>query len=53
MPKDLQDLLDYEGKIEQGCLALCRHLARETEGFYQVDGVGFFAADGTLLVREL
>jgi hypothetical protein len=34
------------------CLALCRHLARVTDGFYQADGQGFFAADGTLLVPE-
>jgi hypothetical protein len=34
------------------CLALCRHLAAVTGGFYQADGEGFFAADGTLLVPE-
>jgi hypothetical protein len=31
---------------------LCRFLARRTAGVYQVDGEGFFAADGTLLVPE-
>lgn len=33
-------------------VALCQALARHTQGFYQVDGVGFFEADGTLLVAE-
>jgi len=32
------------------CLLLCQFLAERTAGFYQVDGQGFFAADGTLLV---
>jgi len=31
---------------------LCRHLAQITAGVYQVDGRGFFSADGTLLVEE-
>jgi hypothetical protein len=34
------------------CLHLCRWLAGRVEGIYQVDGQGFFAADGTLLVQE-
>jgi hypothetical protein len=29
-----------------------RYLAAATDGVYQVDGRGWFAADGTLLVRE-
>jgi hypothetical protein len=33
-------------------IELCRFLARETGGVYQVDGLGFFTADGTLLVPE-
>lgn len=33
-------------------LALCHYLAQETVGLYQIDGQGFFAADGTLLVRD-
>jgi hypothetical protein len=32
--------------------AVCQFLARETAGVYQVDQQGFFAADGTLLVKE-
>lgn len=38
--------------VEQVCLVLCRFLATVTEGFFQVDVQGLFAADGTLLVRE-
>ena len=34
------------------CVALCRYLAEATDGVYQIDGRGFFAADGTLLVRD-
>jgi hypothetical protein len=34
------------------CLALCRYLARQTEGVYQADGRGYFSAEGTLLVSE-
>jgi hypothetical protein len=37
---------------EKLCKAICRFLARETAGVYQVDGQGFFAPDGTLLVKE-
>jgi hypothetical protein len=33
-------------------LELCRWLAWRTDGVYQVDGSGIFAADGTLLVAE-
>jgi hypothetical protein len=31
---------------------LCRFLARATDGVYQIDGRGFFDADGSLLVAE-
>jgi len=34
------------------CIGLCRFLAVATDGVYQVDRQGFFAADGTLLVAE-
>ncbi len=33
-------------------IPVCQHLARVTEGVYQVDGQGFFDADGRLLVAE-
>jgi hypothetical protein len=34
------------------CVALCRFLAETTDGVYQIDGRGFFAADGTLLAKD-
>ncbi len=34
------------------CEALCQFLARATDGTYQIDGRGLFAADGTLLTKE-
>jgi hypothetical protein len=38
--------------LEKVCVAVCRFLASRTEGVYQVDNEGFFAADGSLLLRE-
>ena len=43
---------DDEASSARLCEALCRHLAGQTGGFFQVDEQGFFAADGTLLVGE-
>jgi hypothetical protein len=43
---------NQDEKITQVCVALCRAVAGLTEGFFQVDGQGFFAADGAFLVRE-
>jgi hypothetical protein len=37
---------------ERVSLETCRFLAGRTDGVYQVDHGGFFAADGTLLVEE-
>jgi hypothetical protein len=37
---------------EKLCESICRFLARETAGVYQVDGQGFFAPDGNLLLKE-
>src|ERR1051326_7951613 len=34
------------------CVEVCQLLARLTVGVYQIDQEGFFAADGTLLLRE-
>jgi hypothetical protein len=34
------------------CRAACRYLASESDGVYQVDGQGLFAADGELLIPE-
>ncbi len=43
-----------DGAEEAGpvCEALCQFLARATDGTYQIDGRGLFAADGTLLAAE-
>jgi hypothetical protein len=38
--------------LDKVCLAVCQFLASHTEGVYQADDEGFFAADGTLLLRE-
>jgi hypothetical protein len=35
-----------------GPVGLCRWLAARTDGVYQIDGQGFFAADGTPLLAE-
>lgn len=39
-------------RMEPLCVALSRYLAEVTDGVYQADRRGFFAADGTLLLRE-
>lgn len=38
--------------VKNICTEFARYLARVTEGVYQVDDQGLFAADGKLLVRE-
>jgi hypothetical protein len=38
--------------VERLCVGLCRFLASETDGVWQSDDEGFFAADGTLLLQE-
>jgi hypothetical protein len=38
--------------VEKLCLGVCRFLSGITDGVYQVDDEGFFAADGTLLLQE-
>ena len=38
--------------VERLCVDLCRYLASETDGMWQCDDEGFFAADGTLLLKE-
>jgi hypothetical protein len=49
--EDADDIDDAE-MAERLCLACCRYLAAATDGVYQADHRGFFAADGTLLVPE-
>jgi hypothetical protein len=38
--------------LDRLCESACRFLAAGCDGVYQIDGQGFFAADGTLLLRE-
>jgi hypothetical protein len=47
-PTDADSVLS----TEYLCLMLCKYLARETAGVYQVDNHGFCRSDGTLLVKE-
>ena len=41
-----------EVALERVLLLTCQHLALAADGVYQIDGHGWFAADGTLLVQE-
>ena len=42
-----------EGEIESSvCTILCRWLAERVDGFYQMDGQGFYDRSGALLVAE-
>jgi hypothetical protein len=38
--------------IESLCVPLCQFVAGATKGVYEVDGRGFFDAEGSLLVQE-
>jgi hypothetical protein len=49
--EDVEDGDDRE-LVERLCLSCSRYLAASTDGVYQADHGGFFAADGTLLVPE-
>jgi hypothetical protein len=46
-----RDRLEEKG-VAHFCQELCQYLARASNGVYQVDNRGFFAADGKLLVKE-
>lgn len=41
-----------EIKIDRLCLEGCRFIAQHSDGIYQIDDDGWYAADGTLLVKE-
>jgi hypothetical protein len=41
-----------EIRLDRLCVGLAQWLAQRTEGVYQIDHKGFFAADGTLLLTE-
>ena len=49
--EEADDAADRE-LVERLCLTCCRYLAAATDGVYQADYGGFFAADGSLLVPE-
>ena len=40
------------GPIDRLCAEASQFLASQTDGVYQADGHGFFAANGTLLLGE-
>jgi hypothetical protein len=50
----LRKPLDHadEAALDRLCLEAVRFLAANTDGVYQIDGQGWFAADGTLLLQE-
>ena len=48
LPSDAENA----GCVDDSGVQLCRFLASETVGVYQVDGQGFYRADGTLLLAE-
>jgi hypothetical protein len=50
--KQLVTLRPADTTLDELCEKSCRWLAHATDGQYQVDGRGFFAADGTLIVSE-
>ncbi|CAN5517605.1 hypothetical protein BH11PLA2_BH11PLA2_09520 [soil metagenome] len=41
-----------EVTLEKVLLACCQFLASHCDGIYQIDSVGWFSADGTMLVQE-
>lgn len=41
-----------ESLVETACLTTARYLAEQTDGVYQIDGRGWFAASGEQLVEE-
>lgn len=41
-----------EVQADRLCAYLCQQLAHSADGFYQADGLGFFSADGALLIQE-
>jgi hypothetical protein len=41
-----------EISVDKLCLAICSFLSAEADGIYQIDDDGWYAADGTLLLKE-
>ena len=46
--------IDHSDEItmDRLCLELCQYLAAATDGIYQIDDDGWYAADGNLLLKE-
>lgn len=47
-----QQLITCRGENEPLAIATCRFLASKADGVYQIDGQGWFAANGDLLIQE-
>jgi hypothetical protein len=45
--------VEADKTLEDFLSAACRYLAGMTEGFYQVDGKGFFTSEGSLAIAEV
>jgi hypothetical protein len=41
-----------EIEVERVCLAICEKLAQAADGLYQIEGDGWYASNGTLLLKE-
>jgi hypothetical protein len=41
-----------ESAIEDVCRGMCGMIAERADGVYQIDGDGWYAADGQLLLKE-
>ena len=52
VPDDEAEEPEDSNYVQTLCMNLCQFLARSTDGIYQMDGRGFFAADGRPLVAE-
>jgi hypothetical protein len=50
--KQMFTIGDPTGANSELCMALCHYLAETIAGVYQIDGRGFFAADGSLLIED-
>lgn len=50
--KQLVTLRSADAALDRLCDETCRWLAGQTDGVYQVDGRGFLAADGSMLLPD-
>ncbi|MCE9531554.1 MAG: hypothetical protein K8T89_10600 [Planctomycetes bacterium] len=50
----LQKPIDHSDEIilDRLCLETCQFLARQADGIYQIDGEGWYTADGEVLLKE-